>query len=361
MPNRCLALLWFLLLPLLPACSLLPTQQQAPEVFPADTLQQARQQSAELGRLRKLDTATPAQQQQIKQLDSSLQQFEQNAIRTASRLEKQGDWYDAAQVFQAATGVLPDSRTLNKAQQQFLQRRQLREERVRMELAIHRGEQLLHNAEAYQRLRQLKGPDVLSWLEQKNFQRKCSNSVKALQHHAQQALQRENYALAQRALKVTRKLYNHDPQQDEEQRKAIDHDLALANHRLRHSKRQTVRRAPKKKDSKRYIAELQQALKAGDLQSARQHLSRLRQESPQDPHLQPLQSRFQAQLSTRVKIAIKRGNELYSKGKIQQAVGVWREVQALDPDNVELETNIARAEKVLENLKALSASPGSEL
>lgn len=357
MRNRCLALLWFLLLP---ACSLLPTQQQAPEVFPADALQQARQQSAELGRLRKLDTAIPAQQQRIKQLDSSLQQFEQNAIRTASRLEKQGDWYDAAQVFQAATGVLPDNQALNKAQQQFLQRRQLREEQVRTGLAIHHGEQLLHNAEAYQRLRQLKGPGVRSWLEQKNFQRKCSNSVKALQHHAQQALQRENYALAQRALKVARKLYNHDPQQDDEQRKAIDHDLALANHRLRHSKRQTVRRAPKKKDNKRYIAELQQALEAGNLQSAWQHLSRLRQESPQDPHLQPLQAQFQTQLNSRIKTAIKRGNELYSQGKVEQAVAVWRKAQALEPDNVELTTSIVRAEKVLENLKVLSAESGAK-
>lgn len=360
MRNRRLALLWFLLLPLLPACSLIPTQQQAPEGFPADALQQARQQSAEFDRLRKLDSATPAQQQQIKQLHSSLQQFEHNAIRTANRLEKQNDWHGAEQILQAAIGVLPDNQALNNAQQQFLQRRQLREEQVRMELAIHRGEQLLHHADAYQCLRQLKGPGVLTWLEQKNFQRKCGNSVKALQHHAQQALQRENYALAQRALKVARKLYNHDPQQDDEQRKAIDHDLALANHRLRHSKRQTVRRAPKKKDNKRHITALQQALEAGDLQSARQHLSRLQKESPQDPRLQPLQSQFQTQLNSRVETAIKRGNDLYSKGEIEKAVEVWREVQALNPDNVELTTNIARAEKVLENLKALSAPRGAE-
>lgn len=361
MCNRRLALLWFLLLPLLPGCSLIPTQQQALEAFPADVLQQARQQSAELDRLRKIDTATPAQQQKIKQLHSSLQQFEHDAIRTASRLEKQGDWYDAAQVLQAATGVLPDSRALSKAQQQFLQRRQLREEQVRMELAIHRGEQLLHHAEAHQRLRQLKGPDVLTWLELKSFQRQCGSSVQALQDHGQKALQRENYAQAQRALKVARKLYNHDPQQDDEQRKAIDHDLALANHRLRHSSPRTIRRVPKKKDNKRGVAELQQALNAGDLQSTRQQLNRLRQQSPQNPLLQPLQSQFQKQLNTRVETAIKRGNDLYTKGEIEQAAEVWREAQALDPGNVELTTNIARAEKVLKNLKALSASPGTEL
>ncbi len=359
MRNCRLALLWFLLLPLLPACSLMPTQQQLPEAFPAEALQQARRQSAELHRLRKLDTPTPAQQQQIKQLHSGLRQFEQNTIRTASRLEKQNDWHGAGQVLKAATGVLPDNQALHSAQQQFSQRRKLREEQVRMELAIHRGEQLLQDAEAYQRLRQLQGPSVMTWLELKNFQRQCGSSVQALQDHGQKALQREHYALAQRALKVARRLYNHDPQQDDEQRKAIDHDLALANHRLRHSAPRTVRRPPKKKDNKRHVAELQQALDAGDLQSARQHLSRLRQESPESPQLQPLQSQFQAQLDIRVENAIKRGNDLYSQGEIERAVTVWRDAKALDPGNAELTTNIARAEKLLENLRALSAEPGT--
>ena len=359
MRDRRLALLWFLLLPLLPACGLIPTQQQALEGFPVDALQQARQQSAELDRLQKLDTATPAQQRQINQLHSSLRQFEHEAIRSASRRENQGDWTGAERVLQAATDILPDSQALNSAQQQFSQRRQLREERVRMELAIHRGEQLLQDAEAYQRLQQLKGPGVLTWLELKNFQRKCGDSVQALQGHAQQALQRQDYALAQRGLKVAQQLLSHDLQQDDDQRKAIERDLALASGQLHQTKRQPAG-ASLKRDHKITVTELQQALDAGDLLGARQHLNRLQQQSPQDPLLLPLQSQFRAQLNSRVEAAIKRGNDLYSRAEIERALEVWREAETLDPDNVELLTNIARAEKVLENLRALSAPPGAE-
>lgn len=359
MCNHRLALLWFLLLPLLPACSLMPTQQQTLEGFPPDTLQQVRRQSAELARLQKLDPATPAQQQQIGQLHSSLRQFERNVIRTANRLEQQDDWHGAEQLLQGATAILPNNQSLNSARQQFSERRQLHEERIRMELAIHRGEQLLKDAEAYQRLRQLKGSDVLTWLELKNYYRKCSESAQALQHHAQQALQRQDYALAQRGLKVARRLYGEDLLQSSQQRENIDRDLALANRHLRRTKPKPAK-DPVATEVKLPVTELQQALDAGDLLSAQQHLNQLRQQSPQDPQLPPLQSQFQAQLNTRVEAAIKRGNDLYSTGDIEQALKVWREARTLDPDNVELLANITRAEKVQENLKALSAPSGAE-
>ncbi len=356
MLDRRLALVWFLLMPLLPACSLLPPQQQAQEGLPADTLQQAQQQSAELGQLQELVTATPAQQQKIRRLQSSLQQFERNAIRAASHLEKQDNWHGAGKVLQAATEVLPGSQALVSARQEFAERRQLHEQRLRMELAIHRGEQLLKDAEAYERLRQLNGPGVMTWLEQKNFLRQCRGSAQALQEHAQLALQREDYTQAQRGLKVARRLYGHDLLQDKAQRENIDQDLARANRQLRQARRQPTRRPPER-DNKALVAELQQALEAGDLPGAQQRLNKLQQQSPQEPQLPSLQSQLQAQLNARVKTAIKRGNDLYSEGKIERAVETWREARALDPDNAELLTNIARAEKVLENLKALSSPP----
>ncbi|KUJ84507.1 MULTISPECIES: tetratricopeptide repeat protein [Microbulbifer] len=337
----------------------MPTQQQALEGFPSETLQQLREQSKELERLQALDTATAAQQQQIRKLKNRLQQFERDAIRTASRLEKQSEWHEAERVLQVGTDLLPDSQELNTARQKFSERRQLREERVRMELAIQRGEQLLKEAEAYQRLRQLNGPDVLTWLELQNFHRKCRGSAQALQDHAQEALQRGDYTLAARGLRVARRLYGNDLLQEPDQREQIDQDLAVANRHLAKTKRQVASSAPKK-DPKSPVQELQRALDTGDLLSARQHLNRLQQQSPQDPQLSPLQSQFQSQLDARIEAAIKRGNDLYSEGKIERAVEVWREAKALDPDNAELLTNIARAEKVLENLKALSEPPGAK-
>lgn len=343
-------LLWLLLLPLLPGCGVLPAQQHTLEGFPPDALQQVRQQSLELDRLQKLDTATPAQQQQIKQLHRSLQQFERDATRAAGRLEQEGDWRGAEIMLRRATQALPDSQPLSSSRQQLAERRQLREELVRMDLAIHRGEQLLRDAELYQRLQQL-SPGLLTRLELESYHRNCRKSAKELQDYAQRALERQDYALARRGLQIAQRLYGDDNQHDD-----IERNLARANRELRRAERQPTRASVDHGIAK----ELQRVLGSGDLQSARQHLNRLRQQSPRHPQLLSLQSQFQTQLNARVETAIKQGNSLYSQGNINQALVVWREAKTLDPDNIELLTNIARAEKVLQNLRSLSAPSTAE-
>lgn len=363
MPDRRLAriwlLPWFLLLPLIPACSLVPIQQPALEGYPPETLQLVRQQAAELDQLLALDAPTSAQQQHIKQLQRSLGKFEYDVIHTASQREKQDDWHGAEEFLQGATEILPNSQVLIAAQQQLAERRQVREERVRMEMAIHRGEQLLKDAEAYRRLQQLKGPDMLTWVEVKNYYRKCRETAQALYDHAQLAIARRDYALAQRGLKVAQGLYGEELYQDRELRDGIDRDLAQTQRRLYRPKPQPTR-TPVAKDDQVAIAELRQALSAGDLFSARQLLNQLERQAPQHEQLPSLRSQFHTQLNNRVETAIKLGNDLYSRGDIKRALEVWHEAETLDPGNVELLANIARAEKVLQNLRALSAPSGAE-
>ncbi|SDJ58831.1 hypothetical protein [Microbulbifer yueqingensis] len=344
-------LLWLLLLPLLPACSLMPAQQQALEGLPPAALEEARRQSAELDQLQQLDIATPAQQKQIKQLHSSLEQFERDVIRAASRLEQQDDWHGAEQILHRATSALPDSRVLDSAREQLDERRQLREELVRMELSIHRGEQLLKDAKAYERLRQLKGPGLVTSLELKLYQRKRHKAAEELQYYAQRALERQDYSLARRGLQIAQRLYGDDYQSDN-----IERDLAEANRQLRKAKRPPARSSVDNKA----VVEVQQALDTGDLLGARQQLNRLLQRWPRNPQLLDLQEQFRTRLSARVETAIKRGNELYSRGDISGALDVWREAKSLDPDNVELQASIARAEKLLQNLRALSTPSNAE-
>ncbi|MBB5209904.1 hypothetical protein [Microbulbifer hydrolyticus] len=363
MHNRRLPFIGFLLLPIfqiLPGCSLIATPQKMLEGFPPDTVQQVRRQSAELDQLQDMSTATPAQQQAIKQLHTSLRQFENDVISTASRFEKQGDWHRAEQVLEGAIRALPDSQELASARQAFSERRDLREARLRMELAIHEGEQLLKDVDAYHRLQQLQGPGVMTWLEQKNFHRKRRESAETLHEYSQLALQRKDYVQAQRGLKIAQRLYGDDLDQDQNQRQQIERELAQVNREIRQSKPQPAKpaKASRKNANEIPLKELQEALSAGDLLGARKQLNRLRQQWPEHPQLLFLQSELQRQVDTQVEIAIKRGNYLYSQGEIERALEAWREAKALAPENVELQANIVRAEKVLENLKALSAPFG---
>ena len=312
--------------------------------------------------MQKLNAATPSQQQRILQLRSALHTFEQDVIRTASIQEKQNDWQSAAQTLQGGKKLRPDSHSLDIAQQQFTERRQRHEERVRMELAIHQGEQLLKDAEAYQRLQQLQGPGVLNWLELKNFDRKRRASAQSLLEYAQQAMQQqqpEDYTLAQRALTVAKGLYGDDLQQAQNVtlREVIEKNLAQANRKVRQAKppARAYRPTPKKADKSISVADLQQALDTGDLLTAQQELKALQLAAPQHPGLAPLQVEYQQQLNARVETAIQRGNALYAQGEIERALDIWHEAKALAPENLDLAASISRAEKVLENLRALSS------
>ncbi|WP_231757739.1 tetratricopeptide repeat protein [Microbulbifer elongatus] len=366
MPDRRHAPAWYLtgllLLPLLPGCSLLPVASPSLPGFSHQQVAQVRQQSAALKQLQMQPHPSPAQQQQTTGLDEALKAFARDAVHTATELEAQNDWHSASELLKGALDLLPDSPTLNSALQQLQTRRHLHEDRVRMELAIHRGEQLLKDAHAYQRLEQLQGPGVMSWLELKNFHRKRNASAKSLLEYAQRALQREQRTddqLARRALTVAQGLLGSDLQLAENTalRDAIQRHLNSVETRLRPAQPRRAK-PPRKKMDPLPIAELQQALARGDLIRAQQHLNQFQKKAPRHPQLTPLQAQFNAQKSARVASALKTGNELYSQGEIEQALAVWRKAQTLVPENVELRANIARAEKLLENLRALSAPFG---
>ena len=355
---------WLFLLPLLPACSLVPSATPVLQGFPPETPSKVRQQSADLEQLESLESRTPAQQQQILNLRGELHRFEQDIIRAASRQEKMNDWLGAAQTLSAAVKIRPESHALKSAQRQFTARRQLHEQQLRMELAIHQGEQLLKDAEAYRRLQQLQGPGVMNWLEMKNFERKRRASAQSLLEYAQEAVQRaqsKDYKLAQRALIIAQGLFGNDLEQAENRdvKVGLEQNLAEANRQLRPAKAKPTK-APPPKQKVAPIAELKRALETGDLVTARQLLDQVQQQAPRHPELQSLQSRFQSALDTRIEFAIEHGNQLYSRGSIEQALIVWRKAEALAPGHIELRANIARAEKVRENLRALSAPANSE-
>ena len=54
------------------------------------------------------------------------------------------------------------------------------------------------------------------------------------------------------------------------------------------------------------------------------------------------------------------GRNLYSKGKIQEALKIWLELEKLNPDHPKLKSHIIRAEKIVKKLESLSNKPETE-
>jgi hypothetical protein len=249
---------------------------------------------------------------------------------------------------------------LRSAYFQFTERRAIREEVLRAELAIHQGEQLLQNAGAYDSLQRVTPLKVLTWIEVNAYERRRINAAKSLKRFADKAIARDDYYLARRCLSISSRLHN-----DEE----AEQQLLLADAYIRKIRQRidsaansgsvpvgvnTVRKGGKP-DAELLVGEFYQALQNNKFLSARKYLSEMQLVYPQHRSLVSMNSQYRLKLNRRVNAAVEKGKDLYSEGKVEQALRVWRDVESLAPNNVELLSSIARAEKVLQNLKALTA------
>ena len=343
----------------LAACATTPQPKTEQSALSKQTLQQAAAIASELTGLEKLKQPGKADYRRRAALRNQLWQFEREVIRTAIRLEQEDNWTEAEKVFARATDTVPDSHILRSARFQFAERRATREQVLRAELAIHQGEQLLQNASAYDSLQRVTPANFLTWIEVNAYDRRRDRSAKALKRYAARALKRDDYYLARRCLSLSYRL-----REDDE----VKHDLILADAYIRQVKQRVagntdpapVVAAKGQPNAELLVGEFYHALRRDDFLRARKYLSELQQAYPRHRSLVSMSSQYRLKLNRRVNDAVENGKVLYSEGKVEQALRVWREVEPLAPNNIELLSSIARAEKVLQNLKTLSVQQAAD-
>lgn len=105
------------------------------------------------------------------------------------------------------------------------------------------------------------------------------------------------------------------------------------------------------------VASLQAALRDAqqrdDLGAARTHLDALLAVAPTED-LRRESGQLKARIMSRVEKGLSTGRRQYTAGDIQGARTTWVETSLLAPDNEELKSSIARAERVLKKLQTLS-------
>ncbi len=112
----------------------------------------------------------------------------------------------------------------------------------------------------------------------------------------------------------------------------------------------------------------EQDLAAGDLEAARESLSRLRRLDPFDPEYETearqleaalriewkrREARIRVQLAPEVDGLVEAGRDAFRNEELEIALSMWRRALLIDPNNQRVQAYIGRAERQLENLKAL--------
>ncbi len=347
------ALALLIIVVLLSGCATSPYSESGQVTISEIKLAEIRNLVSELVKLEKQKIPEPADRKRLARLHVEIQKFERDAIRKAIGHEQNDDWETAESILRQAYKVVPKSDVLRMATLHFANRRAIREEVIRTELAIHQGEQLLQNADIYSSLERVAPLKFLTRIEINAYQRKRISSANKLQQFADKALARENYYLAHRCLSMSLQL-----QQNED----VKQKLELAESKISQSKqrsraesfRTTYLTSVDNSAAEFLAGEVRQALRQDHFLAAKKHLSKLRQRYPQYRGLDSIESQYHSQLERHIVNALEEGKTLYSKGKVDEALRVWRSVNPLAPNNVELLSSIARAEKVLENLRLLT-------
>lgn len=111
---------------------------------------------------------------------------------------------------------------------------------------------------------------------------------------------------------------------------------------------------------------------SGDLLAARDALALLRNLDPFDPEYEIEEGQLQADLATErqrrqarirasrvgeVEALLESGRAAFREEQLETALRLWRRAQLMDPDNERLQAYIARAERQLDSLERLRATP----
>lgn len=281
--------------------------------------------------------------------------YETTTLDRARKLEKKGNWHDAARLYRQALDNYPGGVRLARAQTEFRQRRTTYINTLEAQIVVNRARYLLSTLPLYQRRSRIADTDSQASDVLEDKQHQAIRLSKQLTAIGQSALAARAYPEAKEAFELSRKLHQPNPVASTGLKTVEDYDRARRKQRARaNAAREKIRRAAQ---VRKYTAQFEQCYQHQQWVCARRALSRLSHAAPRAERLPALRDKLRKKIHAEVKLGMEKGRRLYSQGRIRPALQTWLAVQKLAPDNPVLAAHITRARKVLAKVQELSTRP----
>jgi len=289
--------------------------------------------------------------------------FEQGIIMQAGSEADREQWQAAYATYERGLKRLPQSESIRAAQEQFIARRDARMNALRAQTAFNEGQSLLRNVRLHAEILKTAPTDRRARVEHWRAEERAAEMALDLVGFAEQALERGEFAPAGEYLELAAQL-SADPQtlsRVETAAQAREAGLREQAKRTQQARERQRAREAELRDAKlaRLLREYREELAGEDLVAARDLLVSAAELKPEDPELQQMQSELSASIDDRVQHGIEHGRQLYSQGKVQEALSIWGGLLKLAPQDAALAAHIARAERVLSKLEHLSRQPSA--
>jgi hypothetical protein len=282
-------------------------------------------------------------QRQKRKLAALIRAYENNVLKTSQRLVKQGEWYAAQRKLEEALARLADSSILQQAYADFLKQRDAYLKKLELSLLLNRANWLIRNAPVQKEMVRILPTEFQRYPELRDYASLVESTASKLVECFQNALKIKDYETADQCLALAENIGS-----DKIDRKA----LSRAHRELARAEKSRLRKINNKTCA--LIAELKQGYSYDILRRTRAHLDVLRRKQTRNSVFLKLRRDLERRFRKGIDRKIAAGRQLYSNGKIKEALSIWTALLEIDPGNEKLQAHINRANRVLRKLKRLS-------
>lgn len=291
-------------------------------------------------------------------------QLEKETLDQTQQLTQAGEWYKAAQLFKQRLDRLPKSTKLQKQHHLFQQTRDKLLTCLERKLDINRARWLIANGPVQQEMIRVLPDAETKFAELKDFRAQKEKTADHLLKFTIQSLDQQDHQSAAKMIALIDSLAVNNLNEEmlvmcryrlQEQQKIQRGKDELRKHQA-DKRKQRLEHLRQEKEKQR-TAELLELLKTDTslaaLQKTWNHL-RVTTNKKQTYHLalknyRALEQQYQHGIKRQSQI----GRELYSQGKIHQALKIWQSLLAMDKNNQNIQGYIDRANRVLNKLNRL--------
>lgn len=271
--------------------------------------------------------------------------FEENILEKGSKHLKHKNWHQAYEVYEYGLDKLPDSRTIQKAEAEFLTRRAAYLKQLKLKLLQNKTKWLLSDTEIRKEVSRVIPKNYSAhWLLQ-DHKLDIDTTSKTLLECVTESIVNNELDVGRQCLNIAKQLKPSAYFQERiiEVSKLLEQEIEIRSRNL------------SKKGQKR-LRSAKLALAKGDLKSAQQFIKSLPEQDKKNGKALGFKDELDEQTEDYVGKTILEGRKLYSTGKVQEAYLMWKSLKSLSPDNERLQILIDRAEKVLRKLHKIGSN-----
>ncbi len=308
----------------------------------------------------------PSKRNKIKLLEikTAAARFEKRIIARVNKKTRNGKWSSAFVILDDSLRSFPESKKLNHYRLSLSSTQTKTIKHARLKLVAIQAQYLLQTKPIYAKLAKVDPADTdIAWKLKKTIL-EIKETSHSLFVSGTQAIKQKNLELAQSYLELADQL---NPTQNTTKALADLAQLRITRLQMRHQRLAKMRAAKirtplnnqqklKHKKLMSLARTIRGALRRAEYDRASKILSKVSLIAPDHPEIARLRLDVDRSIHSKVRTLVHRGNDLYSKGHIKQARSSWTQALKLSPQNKQVQSSVARANRVLSKLREIKSS-----